>query len=320
MYRTMTSLTDAIGTTIFTIYKQESSPPDTSFGFLWGYAKDMLKKQVEPLIKSAMPLEVAEKLVTHILDYQNQLEQLSIQMDMDSFIAMLRKKVRELQALANQPHSFTDTIWTIDVLDHKFQALGKDSTDAFKDSDKVIVGAQGEFITSLRKEAQRLAQSIPLSDEITFGFLTAFVNANAKERKRSAWRSPFEDSTYRDGYVQVSLRLHGPLVMGGWSLRGDTGTLHCPNAGPVAKALMENSSNFSLAKLDTEIELEIEADDDSRSHLPPLWGSDRAQTIRLDSIHRLKNENKANVWRWIKDATGQDTELILGGIRKIWKG
>jgi len=317
--RTTGNMMLAVKDAVDIISKTEVETHEGLLNAMWDKAKEMLGKLSEAITDASWPITLADKAVGKILAYQEQAQKKLIGSDLQTYVTALEQQGKSLQQAANVEGGNTDIETLVDDLDEQFSQLGQDNPDAWKPGDKVVVGKQAEFLKSLHRDSQHVRSLVPTTSDFVFQFLTGFVNANSKERRNSALRSPFAGSTYQDGYVHVELKLEQNALVGGWMLLGDTATLHCPNAGSIAPQLMANSGSFSIAELATDVVIDIEVADGSRDALPGLWGDERERTIRLDRNHMLVNHGAAPVWDWLQKYTHHTADEILGAITKLEK-
>lgn len=320
---TLANMIRAVAETIDIVSKREVEQNSKALDFVWERAAPLVHKLGASISGASWPTAFAQKFVTSILAFQAEVQKQKVGLDVDAYCSLLNTRADEYDAKSRRDGGPADILGLTHDLALKFDDLGKhggDQESVWKPGDQSVVGAQAAFLRSLHRDSDVLRASVPERKCFIFSYLTGFVNANAKRRERSALRSPLESSTYRDGYVGVRLVLRKMPGEGEWFLSGDTGILHSPNAGAVARNLMITSDGFSLDKLDAEVVLDIEPDDDCRGDLPAFWGRDRALKLRLDRNHMIENRDRLQAWGWLCSVTRQDTNGILQRVRRIGQG
>ena len=282
-------------------------------GKIWEHAKGLIEKAATFVSGTPLAAKIGFDVIDKVLTYQNEMEAARRAEDEASFLQKLRDSVTALQV---QGDARGGGMLNEDVhkLDLEFVEKGKeneDKLDTWKKGDQVVFGAQADFLKDLKARAKDYSANVPTSATFLNGFLQEWVKANHKERHKGAWRSPFESSTYMDGYVALDLELR-------YSSRGfffnypSEATLHCPKSDDVAKHLMSTMSSFSLNRLSLPMRISIEATDEARAKMYRTWARDRTNTIRLNSYGDVEGVVAARVLAVGAEGDGPDDERHPG--------
>ena len=282
---------------------------------LWEYGEKLIDRFAETVSGVTWATELASAAINKIAAYRDDLEKQRAASDMDAFITSVQMEIGDMESGRKDPKSAPHIHTLASKVDAEFEALGQGNPDAWKFGDHTVIGKQADFLKSLVKNANEMTNAVPSTKEFLGNFLTAFVNANFKERENPMKRSPLAAPTHQDGYV--GLRLTLTSFTSGWGISGDTATLHCPNSGRVAPNLMASIERFSLAKLNTNVFIDIDVSDASRDDLPPFWRDERVHRVELDANHSVVSHSTKAHWDWVQTHTHKTGDTILDEVTKL---
>jgi hypothetical protein len=207
----------------------------------------------------------------------------------------------------------------VSALDKQFEQIGNsEPDDAWKLGDHNVVGAQAAFLKDLKHRADDYKKHIPTKAELVATFLQEWVTFHHKKRKRSPMRSPFESSTYLDGYISLNTTLHYDAAYSGWFIAHGSfasAALHCPNSVDVAHALQQTIQPFNLDELDVPIVIELRASDSAHEQLPTKWKSQRVH--RMNVLNGIVMSGAKEFWYWVMRETGTSTRDVLRGVNTL---
>jgi hypothetical protein len=206
---------------------------------LWSRVEPMLAHAAAFVTGTPLGAVFGLEAVKRLIAYGDALEQQRINADQAAFIAQLRSTVSALKQRSPLEGGTVSVNRAVSELDSNFIAVGKNSAeDAYKRGDSGVVGPQATFLKDLQKRAENYASSVPAQESFVTQFLQQWIVAHHQKRRRSALRSPFEDSSYQDGYIEVKISLHYDAAYSGWFVANGalaTARLHCPKASGSRK-------------------------------------------------------------------------------------
>jgi len=320
--RMVTNLSVGVEQLIQTISHPQFKKADAGFfGMLWSQAEKLLLKTAEHVAGTALAGEIGLEAIKKMIEKGDDLERERIQADKDGFASSLRDIVQaaQLEGVAEGGNQFVHKAVT--KLDSEFVKLGKHAPqDAYKQGDHGVVGAQAAFLKDLLKRADDYTKSVPTQADFAGKFFIEYVKANHKKRKRSAWRSPFAESEYDDGYVEVDMELDYNSKIG-WFFTGSaealsTGTLRCPDSDAVAKAILRAYPSFELAEVDLPVQVRLNLNDGAWDHAPEMWKHDRTWEIKI-SNGTVTNGIAKQFWAWATTNVGTTTHDVLSYVRNL---
>lgn len=283
---------------------------------LWKRAEPLLTRAASFVTGTTLGATIGIDAIKRIVAYGDRLEQSRMQADKTAFIDQVyavEESLKQKGPAEGGMHA------VVSKLDQEFVQLGKSNPeDAYKDGDHGVVGAQASFLKELERSASAYIGHVPSKPDFVAQFLQEWISFNHKKRKRSAMRSPFEDSTYQDGYIEVKTTLHYDAAYSGWFIADGslaTATLNCPNSGAVAHALQQSMPQFNLDELDVPIVVELHPADSAWEHMPTHWKGQRDRRIHLSN--GMVTSGPKDFWQWAMHEARTSTREILAGIRKL---
>ena len=284
---------------------------------LWSRALALLANMAGAISGTPLAGDIGLEAIKRMVAGGELLEQKRLTADEEAFKRALRDQVHALQLQGVADGGNLQVHQLVSELDAEFIALGKEHPeDAWKKSDNAVVGAQAAFLKDLAKRSHDYVASVPTERDFEAQFFMEFVNANQKERNRSAWRSPVAGSTYMDGYIELDLTLYAGATGLFLSMPG-TATLHCPKAKAVASRLVEAMGGVSLPQINTSVFINVTTDDLAMSELPAAWRGARTRQVRLDSDHLVTSTTTIAFWEWALTACHTSTYDVLAAVRKL---
>jgi hypothetical protein len=308
-----------IQTLIETIGPDEISASTPGFvKSIFEEGKKLILKGAEFVTGSNVAAKIGLKVIENMLAYQERLEKASIRADKNAFIKELRSMAAQYDKAGLEAGGVLDTPAVFDAMDEEFASLGtQNPEDAFKQGDHVVVGAQATYLKDLRSRASAALANVPDASTFSSRFLVQWINESHKERKTSALRSPFEDSTRIDGYVGVALTLDYSSGLGFTVGRPNAATVHCPNAKGVAAALKQTIPDFNVSKLDTNMHIDIHLSDRAHDAVPADW-RERTWHVHLGPEKMSRDTDATRrKWTWVQEQAGQSVDDILMWINDL---
>jgi hypothetical protein len=287
---------------------------------VWSAGKKVLAKGSAYLSGTSLGATVGFAALERLHAHERAREQSREQADERVFVAELRRRVTELQREGIAPGGNQYISEWVRKLKQEFHDVAKaDPTaheeSAFKNGDRVVFGAQADYLRTLTQGATEYQASIPTTETFTGGFLVEWINANHKRKQSGPIRSPFADSSHWDGYIACKIQLH-PWASGWTILPGATAKLHCPKSDAVARALMRTHDPFHVGKVECPVHVEVACTD--RDHLPPFLESAVPFTVQLDAARRVVGAGWLHeAWSWVQRETGLGADDILLRYRNL---
>jgi hypothetical protein len=314
----MHNLTGAVAQFVDTVHHaqvREAAPG--LMAALWGKVEPLLTRAATFVTGTPLGARFGVEAIKHIVAHGDALEQQRIQADKQAFIDEVYRTENALKQTSPFEGGQAEIVG---LLEDQFIAIGENNPvpeDTWKRGDRGVVGAQAAFLKDLEHRKNEYKSHIPSQNEFTAKFLQEWVTFHHKTRKRSAMRSPFEDSTYQDGYIELQTTLHHDAYLG-WFVGHGTfanAKLHCPNSAEVAHTLQQTIQPFDLDQLDVPITIELHAADTAWDHMPARWKHQRDRRVHVRN--GMATGGAQDYWRWVLQEARTSTRDILAGVRKL---
>jgi hypothetical protein len=257
--------------------------------------------------------------VKRLIAYGDALEQQRVQTDSAAFLHQMRTMVGAMKQKTPLEGGTASINKAVSQLDAQFVQLGKaNADDAYKAGDHGVVGAQAAFLKNLQESAENYSANVPTQDSLVATFLQEWIVTHHKKRNRSALRSPFEDSTVQDGYVELTTELdYDGAWVGFYVVDGmfATSRLHCPRSHEVAESLKQSVPAFSLDALDVPITVNVKVSEWAWKHMPSHWKTQRTQTVQV--MNGMVTGGAKEWWAWAMRESGKSTREILANVKTL---
>lgn len=317
----ISNMTTAVEQFVQTIGHAEFKKADSGLmETIWSTAEKWLTKAAECVSGTALAPELGITAIKKILDKGAELEQKRVQADEDAFVRDLRESTKSAQLDGVREGGNMHIHKIVDKLDGDFLAAGTkaEKGDAWKRGDRAVIGAQADFLQDLQHKADDYTNNVPTTADFAGDFFVSYVQTNHKKRKRSAWRSPFADPEYQDGYVGLDLELMYDEARLGWYIAGSegaTGQLHAPKSKDVAEALAETHPNLNLWDLNLPVTINLTIADNAKERLPEHFRSNPPDQIQI--IDGVADAQSKPFWDLVTRESRTSTQELLYRVRKL---
>jgi len=317
--RMMHNLTGAVTQFVDTV--QHSQVREAEAGLmaaLWAKVEPLLTRAATFVTGTALGATFGVEAIRRIVAHGDFLEQQRVQLDKQLFIDQVYATENALKQTSPFEGGQTEIV---SALEDQFMAIGESNAvpeDTWKRGDRGVVGAQAAFLKDLERRKDEYKTHVPTQNEFVARFLQEWVTFHHKARKRSALRSPFEGSTYQDGYIELRTTLEYDAAYSGWFMAHGTfatAQLHCPNSAEVAHSLQQTMQPFDLDQLDVPITIELHAADAAWEHMPAHWKHQRDRRVHVQN--GIVTGGASDFWRWVMEQTHTSTRDVLAGVKTL---